>query len=251
MSPGLDRASPGGVLLSIWLPRDLNRNDGDPDRELIMSKSISWPNLVTVTRIGLLFALVMLAYGDSVWARLLAAALAIVVIVGDWLDGHLARKLKQATALGSVLDIVADRIIESVLWIILADLDLVPIWIPVVFVSRGILTDSIRNYTLRFGYSGFGEKSMMSSTLGRFLTGSPIMRTSFAVIKAFTYSWLLTLAVMDELLIRWPVIPADWIATGLRVGYWSAIIAAIISLTRGIPVVIEGVSLIRREEPDD
>lgn len=215
-----------------------------------MAKSVSWPNVVTVTRIVLLFALVMLAYGDSIWARLLAAALAVIVIVGDWLDGHLARKLNQATALGSVLDIVADRIIESVLWIILADLDLIPIWIPVVFVSRGILTDSIRNYSLRFGYSGFGDKSMMSSGIGKFITGSPFMRTPFAVLKAFSFGWLLTLAVMDEILLRWSIFPAEWIDIGLKIGYWSAILAAVMSIVRAIPVVIEGIALIRREEPD-
>ena len=107
----------------------------DPDSEITerMKNNITWPNVVTIGRIVLLFVLVLLAYGEGIWPRLLAAALAALVIVGDWLDGHLARRLNQSTDLGSVLDIAADRIIENVLWIILADLDLVPIWIPVVF----------------------------------------------------------------------------------------------------------------------
>jgi CDP-diacylglycerol--glycerol-3-phosphate 3-phosphatidyltransferase len=212
-----------------------------------MARQLPWPNIVTITRMGMLFVLVILAYGDSIWARLLAAGLAVAVIIGDWLDGHLARKLNRSSALGSVLDIAADRIIESVLWIVLADLSLVPVWIPVVFISRGILTDTIRNFTLRYGYSGFGEHSMMKSALGRFLTGSPLMRTPFAVLKAFTFGWLLTLAVMDELLEIWPLFDAKLIEQGLRIGYWTAVASAVVSLARGVPVVIEGVALIKRE----
>ncbi len=216
-----------------------------------MSKTFSLPNIVTVTRIGVLFVLVMLVYGDSIWARLLAAFFAVLVIVGDWLDGHLARRLKQSTALGSVLDIAADRIIENVMWIILADINLVPVWIPVVFVSRGIMTDSIRNYTLRFGYSGFGEQTMMKSKLGIFLTGSPLMRTPFAALKAFTFGWLLLLAVADEIPFIQATVSADWLSLGLRIGYWTAVASAIISIARGIPVIIEGIAIINRFDNDN
>ena len=211
-----------------------------------MNRNFSLPNIVTVSRIGLLFVLVMLVYGHSVGARLLAALFAVLVIVGDWLDGHLARRLNQATALGSVLDIAADRIIENVMWIILADINLVPVWIPVVFISRGILTDSIRNYTLRFGYSGFGEQSMMKSAIGKFLTGLPLMRTPFAVLKAFTFGWLLLLAVADEIPIVRETFSPALLATGLRIGYWTAVASAVMSIARGIPVIIEGIALINR-----
>jgi len=194
--------------------------------------------------------LVMLAYGYNMWARLFAAGLAVLIILGDWLDGHLARKLNQSTTLGSVLDMAADRIIESVLWIILADLRLISVWIPVVVISRGILTDTIRGYALRFGYSGFGENTMMKSRVGKFLTGSPFMRTSYAILKAFTFGLLLLFAVLDEVLVIWPLFSSSWVAVGLEVGYWTAVLSAIVCMIRGIPVVIEGLALIRQENPD-
>jgi CDP-diacylglycerol--glycerol-3-phosphate 3-phosphatidyltransferase len=214
-----------------------------------MAVALTWPNLVTVVRLLLVFVLVMLAYGHDIWTRLIAAGFAVVIIAGDWLDGHLARKLNQSTTLGSILDIAADRIIENVIWILLADLDLVPVWIPVVVVSRGILTDTIRGYALQFGYAGFGEKSMMKSAIGRFLTGSPLMRTPYAVLKAFTFAWLLLFAVLDEVLLLWPIMPLSWVEIGLAIGYWTAIGSAVICLVRGIPVIIEGWSLIKRESP--
>jgi phosphatidylglycerophosphate synthase len=49
-------------------------------------KLSSWPNRVTIARIGLVFYLVVLVYDQNLWTRLLAAFLAVLVIVGDWAD---------------------------------------------------------------------------------------------------------------------------------------------------------------------
>lgn len=200
----------------------------------------SWANRVTLARIGLLFFLVILVYDNNLWARFLAGIIAVVVIVGDWLDGFLARKLGEATKLGSILDIAGDRIVETVLWIVLADLELVPLWIPIVVISRSILTDSIRNYLMRFGYTAFGESTMMQSKLGKFLTGSPVMRTGYAVLKAMTFSWLLLISALDRLWHEVPVITDQFISAAYLAGYVVAIITAIVSLARGIPAILEG-----------
>jgi CDP-diacylglycerol--glycerol-3-phosphate 3-phosphatidyltransferase len=200
----------------------------------------------------LVFVVVLLAYGRTIWEGLLAAVIAILIVVGDWLDGHLARKLDQASTLGSILDIAADRILETVMWILLADLDLIPIWIPIVVISRGILTDSIRGYVLQFGYSGFGKKTLQQSRLGKFLTGSPIMRSGYAILKAFSFGWLLLFAALHEVLLRWHIFEASWVKIALKIGYWSAVLAAVVCIVRGIPVVVEGIALIRqKEEPSE
>jgi len=89
---------------------------------------------------------------------------------------------------------------------------------------------------------------MMQTTVGRFITGSPWMRSSYAVLKAFTFGWLLLLSVLDELLIRWPLFPQTWVETGLTFGYWVAIITATMCLVRGLPVIIEGSILIHKKE---
>ena len=213
-----------------------------------MLKILTWPNRVTITRIGLLFFLVVLIYYETLWTRILASGLVVIVIVMDWLDGFLARKLHESTVLGSVLDIAGDRIIESVLWIVLADLNLVPVWIPIVVISRTILTDSIRGYTLRFGYTAFGKKTMMTSKIGKFLTGSPFMRTPYAILKAFTFGLLLLLTAMDKIAVRSSFIHHTWIDVAWEVGYWTAVTTALMCLVRGIPVIIEGIALIHYKE---
>jgi hypothetical protein len=75
-----------------------------------------------------------------------------------------------------------------------------------------------------------------------------MMRTSYGLLKAFTFGWLLLFAVLDEVIARWPLFPSEWIITGLTVGYWAAVLSAIMCLIRGIPVLIEGVILIQTRE---
>ncbi|MBD3402286.1 hypothetical protein GF420_05280 [candidate division GN15 bacterium] len=215
-----------------------------------MSKSLNWPNLVTISRLVLVFVVVILVYGHTLWDGLLAAALAVLLVVSDWLDGHLARRLDQATALGSVLDIAADRILETVMWIILADIDLIPIWIPLVVIARGFLTDGIRGYMLKFGYSGFGSKTLQQSKIGKFITGSRIMRSGYAVLKGFTFGWLLLLAAIDQVLFKWKAFESEWVHIGFDIGYWAAVLAAVVCIIRGIPVVIEGAALIREKSDE-
>jgi CDP-diacylglycerol--glycerol-3-phosphate 3-phosphatidyltransferase len=209
-----------------------------------MTRIWSWANRVTLARIGLLFFLVLLVYDNNLWSRFLAGIIAIVVIIGDWLDGFLARKLHESSKLGSILDIAGDRIVETVLWIVLADLELVPLWIPIVIISRSILTDTIRNYLMRFGYTAFGESTMMKSRLGKFLTGSPIMRTGYAVLKAMTFSWLLLISAMDRLWHELPFLTEEFVLIAYLAGYVAAIAAAVVSLARGIPAIIEGTQMI-------
>lgn len=213
-----------------------------------MVASIPWPNLVTIVRMGLIFVSVILIYSPNTIGRLIGAMLAVLIIVGDWLDGFLARKLDQTSTLGSVLDIVADRILECVMWIVLADLKLIPVWIPVVVISRGILTDSIRSYALSLGYSGFGDKSMMKSKLGQFLTGSPLMRTPYAVLKAFCFGWLLLVSALGQYLRQIYFSSTSWYEIGLDIGLWAAVVSTVICIARGLPVLIEGVAMIRQDE---
>ncbi len=215
-----------------------------------MRRLWTWANRITVLRIALVFFLVFLVYNQGFWTRLFAAALVIFIIVTDWLDGYLARRLQESTMLGSVLDIAGDRVVETVLWIVLADLRLVPVWIPIVVISRDVLTDSIRSYVFRFGFTAFGQKTMMRTPLGRFLTGSPWMRTAYAILKAVTFSWLLAVSVLDRVPSGWWTIPSAWITTGFSIGYWLAVCTATICLIRGIPVIIEGIALIHELETD-
>jgi uncharacterized membrane protein YphA (DoxX/SURF4 family) len=86
---------------------------------------------------------------------------------------------------------------------------------------------------------------MMQSTAGRFLTGSPIMRTGYALLKAFTFGWLLMISGLDKLQDQLPFVSDDFLGIGYKIGYVTAIISAIVCIVRGIPPIVEGAILIR------
>ncbi|MGH7803160.1 MAG: CDP-alcohol phosphatidyltransferase family protein, partial [Candidatus Binatia bacterium] len=131
-------------------------------------------NLVTLFRFLLFFALVGSAYFAAPPWQLLNAPLIIVIIALDGLDGYLARRRGEVSSFGAVFDIAVDRVVETVLWVVLADLDLVPVWVPIVFITRGTIVDFIRAQQLAtHGPTAFGA---VRTPWGRFLVGSRFMR---------------------------------------------------------------------------
>ena len=69
------------------------------------------PNGLTVARIVVTPAIAALPFVDSVRARLVAFLLFLAAAITDWFDGYLARKHKQETDLGRILDPLADKLL--------------------------------------------------------------------------------------------------------------------------------------------
>ena len=101
-------------------------------------------NLITLSRLLLLLLVVVIAYQAPPLWQLLDVPLLIVVFVTDGLDGYVARKRNETSLFGAMFDIAGDRIVELTMWIVLADIDMVAIWVPLVFVIRGVVVDTIR-----------------------------------------------------------------------------------------------------------
>src|SRR5918997_2133045 len=93
-------------------------------------------NWITVSRFPLLLLTVLILYFGSPPARLAGVLLLFVGLMLDTVDGMVARKTGQTSLFGSVLDIAADRTYELVLWVCFADLDLIPIVIPLIVIAR-------------------------------------------------------------------------------------------------------------------
>ena len=72
------------------------------------------PNFLTLLRLLLVPFVVILYYLPIRSAHILAAILFTLAAVTDWLDGYLARNLKQTTKFGAFLDPVADKLMVAV-----------------------------------------------------------------------------------------------------------------------------------------
>ena len=79
-------------------------------------KIINVPNLLTIFRVGLIPILVIVFYVPentlSISEKnILGTFIFSLAAITDWLDGYLARKLKQTSKFGAFLDPVADKLI--------------------------------------------------------------------------------------------------------------------------------------------
>ena len=101
-------------------------------------------NLVTLSRLLLLIVVVALSYLPPTPWQIANFFLIILIFVTDGLDGYVARKRHETSLFGALFDIAGDRIVELTLWIVAADTDLVRAWVPLVFVWRGVIVDTIR-----------------------------------------------------------------------------------------------------------
>lgn len=190
-------------------------------------------NLITAGRLVLLFVVVALAYQEPAAWRLAAAPLLILTFALDGVDGWVARRRGEVSLFGAAFDIAADRVVENVLWVALADLDLVPVWVAFVFLTRSFLVDSMRAHAAARGESAFG---MMRTRLGRFLVAGRPMRAVYATTKAVVFCWILLLEPVSELA------PVLWIRWGASLQSVTAALtgaALALCLARGLPVLAE------------
>jgi CDP-diacylglycerol--glycerol-3-phosphate 3-phosphatidyltransferase len=191
-------------------------------------------NLITLSRLLLLVVVVAIAYQPPSYFQLIDVPLLILVFVTDGLDGYVARRRGEESLFGAMFDIAGDRIVELTMWIVLSDLDLVPVWIPLVFVVRGTIVDSIRaSQTTHRSQSPF---AMMETPLGRWLVAGKFMRIFYSVLKAHAFCWLLLIDPLPALV---PGLWAEWAWLLEGVGAFLVYLSVAICLVRGLPVVAE------------
>jgi cardiolipin synthase len=94
------------------------------------------PNQITLLRLGFLpFFLILISYEHYRWALL------VLVLAGlsDAVDGLLARRLHQQSSLGAYLDPIADKLLLSSSFIILAFKQKIAWWLAIIVLSRDVL----------------------------------------------------------------------------------------------------------------
>lgn len=188
-------------------------------------------NLVTLARLPLLFAVLAILLYSSTWHwQLVGLGLLSTLFLMDGIDGYVARRRREATDLGAVLDIAVDRTVENVLWIAFMHLDLVSFWVPVVFLVRSFLVDGVRGVALSRGKAGF---SMMHSSWGRFLVASRFMRAFYGLAKVATFTclWLTYALALEDPRYLASLEPWNQTLIWLTVG---------LCIVRGLPVLLDG-----------
>lgn len=193
-------------------------------------------NFITIFRVFLMFIgvyLVMAQQGNFtayVWALILT----ILAFALDGVDGYVARKFHEESKLGALLDIMSDRIVENTFWIVFAVLGWLSLLFPLIALTRGFVTDTIRSAAMEKGLTPFG---MQRNPICKWITGSKFMRITYAVAKVLAFIVIIASKI--------PNLPnADLVFT---VGYWLAVIAIVFCVVRGLPVIIEAKAVLGDE----
>jgi cardiolipin synthase len=137
------------------------------------------PNQITLLRLGFLpFFLIFISYERYKWAlaTLLAAG------ISDGVDGLLARRLNQKSAVGAYLDPIADKLLLSSSFVILAFEKHLSWWLTIIILSRDVLILTVAAVILLIS----GYRPFPPSIFGKATTTLQIVLV-FSVVLAAAY----------------------------------------------------------------
>lgn len=106
---------------------------------------------LTVTRVAAVPVVVVLFLWDFGNHFYWATAAFAVAMATDWFDGRVARSRGRASALGSLLDPIADKILVLAVLVMLVDAGVAPGWMVVAIVARELLVSGLRLAALERG----------------------------------------------------------------------------------------------------
>lgn len=136
------------------------------------------PNLLTMYRIVAVAAIVVCFYFAGETARWIALGIYVTAGITDFLDGYIARKWNMQSDLGRMLDPIADKLLISVVLMMLVaygavGLDNFSIIPAVIILSREILLSGLREYLAQL------HVNMPVSNLAKWKTALQILSLGF------------------------------------------------------------------------
>lgn len=205
-------------------------------------------NLITVARLILLFVVIWLIYVGNPQVVAACMLLIIAVFASDGLDGWVARKRGSTSTFGAVFDILGDRIVENALWVIFADLDVIPVWIPLMVLTRGFIVDGLRSMSYAEGKTPFGSNNMMRSVITEWLTAGRFMRGFYGWAKAAGFVFLTGLAGYERLDTEDTLLGMVYDQTWITWIGWALVWSAVaLTIVRGVPVIIDAMGYMKQD----
>lgn len=132
--------------------------------------TMNLPNSLTVLRIFFVPLLIVVLltrtpnvelWGFPMHFEFWGVLILLVAAATDWADGYLARRNKQVTTLGILLDPIADKLLITAAFIALVDMHLAKAWMVVIIIGREFTIMGLRNIATAEGFN------IAASTLGK------------------------------------------------------------------------------------
>lgn len=158
------------------------------------------PNFLTLLRIFFVPVLVAVLVldkrqfdiaGVAVPTEYIALAIFLIAALTDLLDGYLARRWKQVTTVGTLLDPIADKLLISSALISLVQVGVVPAWMVVLVVGREFAVTGLRSIAAAEGYtikaSDLGKTKMVAQVIAISLL---VLSIHWPQITDFAMLWM-------------------------------------------------------------
>lgn len=154
------------------------------------------PNLLTLSRIFavplLVVVLLTRVYNPERQVESLSVILATVIFLGasitDYFDGYLARRRRQVTTLGMLLDPIADKLLISAAFISLVELGWAPAWMVVIIIGRELAITGLRSIAANQGIN------IDASELGKIKMVSQVLAVTLIILSNLVF-WLKPLSL--------------------------------------------------------
>jgi CDP-diacylglycerol--glycerol-3-phosphate 3-phosphatidyltransferase len=175
------------------------------------------PNSITMSRIVMIPLLLWILTPHFPWVgthgaqEIAAAVLFVLASITDGLDGYLARKRKQITTVGMLLDPIADKIMVAGALIALVAYtpEVVKVWLVVIIIGREFLISGLRSIASSEGFT------IQASDLGKLKTVIQIICVVSAILA---HGW-------DQWQFGILIVPVKWIA--IAAIYFTVLVSAI------------------------
>lgn len=156
------------------------------------------PNLVTLTRVPMVFLIMVLIWIGVPWASSVALVLYILAGVTDWLDGYLARRYQMISTFGKFMDSLTDKIFVLGMLIALIGMSDSPMppwttFLVVIILAREFMVTGLR---------------MVAMSKGTVLAAERAGKVKMVLQLVSTGFFILALVVRIDFA---PFMPAEWI----------------------------------------
>ena len=141
----------------------INRLQLDKTRGLL-----SHPNFLTMCRVAAIPGIILLMLCPTRLSTFLAALLFSAAAITDYFDGFFARSRGLTSEFGKLMDPLADKLLVSSAFIMIASQGWIPGWIICIIIGREIAITGLRNVMAE------NNEDVSASNLGKYKTGFQI-----------------------------------------------------------------------------
>jgi CDP-diacylglycerol--glycerol-3-phosphate 3-phosphatidyltransferase len=149
------------------------------------------PNTLTVIRILMVPILVVVLMTRVPYHDIIGSVVFWIACITDFYDGYFARKLRQVTVLGKLLDPLADKLLISGALLSLIELGLTPAWMAFIILAREMAVTGLRGLASEEGLT------IAADWLGKWKLGAQIAAISCLLFGPVLDGWIYAITDID------------------------------------------------------